>query len=74
MKWLKVLFIMVLFILLCIPVKAHPGNEDEHGCHWCWTEECYGEYHCNSNNSSKDSSNSSSSEYQSNEGYKDPLK
>ena len=74
MKWLKSLFIMFLFILLCIPVQAHPGNEDEHGCHWCWTEECYGEYHCNSNNSAKDSSNSSSSDYQSNEGYKDPVK
>ena len=49
MKWLKVIFIMFLFILLCIPVHAHSGKTDENGCHCCYTDECYKEYHCHDN-------------------------
>lgn len=32
-----------------MPIFAHSGRTDENGCHCCYTDECYGEYHCHDN-------------------------
>ena len=45
----KIIFIIIFVFAMVLPVYAHSGRTDENGCHCCYTEECYGEYHCHNN-------------------------
>lgn len=45
----KILFCIVFLFVVSVPIYAHPGNKDKDGCHCCYTDECYGEYHCHEN-------------------------
>lgn len=46
----KLLFTAIFLIIssLSLPsvVSSHSGGTDASGCHNCYTDECYGEYHC----------------------------
>jgi hypothetical protein len=45
---MKKAFIIALFFLFLLVggAEAHSGGLDRYGGHNCYTDECYGEYHC----------------------------
>lgn len=45
----KIIFVIIFVFVMALPVYAHSGRTDENGCHCCYTEECYKEYHCHNN-------------------------
>lgn len=46
MRFRAFLLLFTLYLSLANPVYSHSGRTDAYGCHNCYTDYCYGEYHC----------------------------